>query len=34
MGRQMARMLIDLIGGKEPPRTVLLDTHLVHRAST
>jgi len=34
MGRQMARMLVDLIRGEEPPRTVLLDTHLVHRAST
>lgn len=33
MGRQMARMLVDLIRGEEPPRTVLLDTHLVHRAS-
>jgi DNA-binding LacI/PurR family transcriptional regulator len=34
MGRQMARMLVDLIRGEQPPRTVLLDTHLVHRAST
>jgi len=33
MGRQMARMLVDLIRGEEPPRTVLLDTHLVHRDS-
>ncbi|WP_027346063.1 LacI family DNA-binding transcriptional regulator [Hamadaea tsunoensis] len=33
MGRQMARMLVDLIRGEQPPKTVLLDTHLVHRAS-
>ncbi|MBB5872494.1 DNA-binding LacI/PurR family transcriptional regulator [Allocatelliglobosispora scoriae] len=34
MGREMARMLIDLIRGEIPQRPILLDTHLVRRASS
>jgi len=34
MGREMARLLLDLISGEvEPDSSVILDTHLVNRAS-
>jgi len=33
MGREMARLLVDRIRGGVEPGQVLLDTHLVHRAS-
>jgi DNA-binding LacI/PurR family transcriptional regulator len=34
MGREMARLLLDLISGEvHPDSSVILDTHLVNRAS-
>jgi DNA-binding LacI/PurR family transcriptional regulator len=33
MGRRMAALLIDMIGGEEVDAHVLLDTHLVRRGS-